>query len=467
MDCGWRRLPGAGSVTIHMEREGNENRRFWRTESWLGALALLGLLAACVWVIKPFFTALMWAIILTYSLYPLQKLFTRWFRGGRTLAACLVTLTVIVVITGPVVLIGVKLSQDGRELALATRDWFMSASDQPPEWIARFPLVGDQAAEYWSQFAEDRDRWMAQIDEQVTDAPRPKIVEEDGQETWLRDAPPLPLDVDEAAAEPAETRETPHFVNLLGRLVVWARKGLIAVGLAVGQGVTQVLLSAFFAFFLLRDAKELSARLGVAVERLAGERGQHLIKVAGDTVHGVIYGILGTAIVQAIVAGIGFWIAGVPGAVLLAVLTFLFAVVPIGPPMIWVPATLWLFAQDRPGWALFMLLWGALGISSVDNVVRPLLISQGTKLPFVLIFCGVIGGALAFGLVGVFIGPTMLAVAFRLIEEWSRGTLLAEPPPGEAISSLPAGAGSDKPPPHGDQSLGVGQGGGGVRAELP
>ena len=150
-----------------------------------------------------------------------------------------------------------------------------------------------------------------------------------------------------------------------------------------------------------------------------GDRGRHLIKVAGDTVRGVIYGILGTAIVQALVAGLGFWIAGVPGAVLLAVLTFFFAVVPFGPPLIWLPASLWLFAQHKPGLGVFMLLWGLLGISSVDNILRPYLISQGSKMPFALIFCGVIGGALAFGLVGVFLGPTLLAVAFRLIEEWS------------------------------------------------
>jgi predicted PurR-regulated permease PerM len=196
----------------------------------------------------------------------------------------------------------------------------------------------------------------------------------------------------------------------------------------VGQGVTQVLLSAFLAFFLLRDAPELSERLAVAVERLAGQRGRHLIKVAGNTVRGVIFGILGTALAQALVAGLGFWIAGVPGAVLLSVLTFFFAVVPFGPPLIWVPAALWLFTQNETGWAIFMLIWGLLAISSVDNLLRPFLISQGTKMPFALIFVGVIGGALAFGLVGVFLGPTLLAVAFRLVAEWSSSNSGSEAP---------------------------------------
>jgi predicted PurR-regulated permease PerM len=160
-----------------------------------------------------------------------------------------------------------------------------------------------------------------------------------------------------------------------------------------------------------------------------------LITVAGGTVRGVIYGILGTAIAQSLVAGLGFWIAGLPGAVLLSVLTFFLAVIPFGPPMIWLPAAMWLFAQNKPGMAIFMLVWGGLGISSVDNFLRPYLISQGSKMPFVLIFCGVIGGALSFGLVGVFLGPTLLAVAFRLIEEWSSAPVGPEGEPVLAESS--------------------------------
>jgi predicted PurR-regulated permease PerM len=105
--------------------------------------------------------------------------------------------------------------------------------------------------------------------------------------------------------------------------------------------------------------------------------------------------------------------------VLLGVLTFFFAILPFGPPIIWIPAALWLFSQGTMGWGVFMVIWGLFGISSVDNFLRPYLISQGSKLPFALIFCGVIGGALAFGFVGVFLGPTLLAVAFRLMEEWS------------------------------------------------
>lgn len=272
----------------------------------------------------------------------------------------------------------------------------------------------------------------------------------------MQDPPPvIQADKEDAAADEASKDVSSHLVAMLGRFLSWAQEWLISAGKALVGGVTQVLVSAFLAFFLLRDAPELSERLAVTVERLAGDRGRYLIKAAGDTVRGVIYGILGTAIVQALVAGLGFWIAGVPGAVLLAVLTFFFAVVPFGPPLIWLPASLWLFAQDKPGMGLFMLLWGFLGISSVDNILRPYLISQGSKMPFVLIFCGVIGGALAFGLVGVFLGPTLLAVAFRLVEEWSQHNHRESDSRPEVISALPAGADSETPP-HGGESLGIG-----------
>jgi predicted PurR-regulated permease PerM len=400
-------------------------------------------------------TALMWAMILAYSLHPLQRTFTRWFRGSRTLAACLVTLIMTLVLAGPIVLIGFSLAEDGKDLAGATRKWFMAAPEKAPQWIAQAPLVGDELAGYWAGFAADRDNFMEQLDKEVKPL-RPKIVEENGEELIVKDAPPpRPDSIDEKAGPEEKNLASSHVVALLGQFLSWARKWLIAVGLAVGQGVTQVLLSGFLAFFLLRDAPVLSQRLSVAVDRLAGGRGQHLIKVAGDTVRGVIYGILGTAIAQALVAGLGFWIAGVPGAILLAVLTFFFAVIPFGPPIIWIPAAAWLFAQSTPGWGIFMCLWGVLGISSVDNFLRPYLISQGSKMPFVLIFCGVIGGAFAFGLVGVFLGPTLLAVAFRLVEEWSSAPTGADWKLRVGETSELRNEPASTTPTHGGESLGV------------
>ena len=407
----------------------DESRKPLKTEPLLAGLAFLLLLTGCFFVLKPFFSAILWAIILTYALHPLQKKFTQWFRGSRTLAACLVTCTLLVVIAGPVVFVGISLAKDSKELAVATKDWFMSIPKDPPEWMNKTPLVGDELGTYWTNFADKRNRWIEQLDKAVVATPKAKIIDEEADEENDFKFPP---GYSNAAEASDATPESSQIISMIGRFLSWARTGLITIGLTVGQGVTQILLSALLAFFLLRDSSQLTTHLSVAVERLAGERGRRLIKVAGDTVSSVIYGILGTAIAQAFVAAIGFTIAGIPGAVLLSVLTFFFAVVPFGPPLIWLPASLWLFAHDKHGLALFMLLWGFFAISSVDNLLRPYLISQGSKMPFALIFCGVIGGALAFGLVGVFLGPTLLAVAFRLIEEWSSEEANPTPEPPAA-----------------------------------
>jgi len=409
--------------------EQGEPRSRWKLEPLLGGLALLLLLVGCVVVLKPFLSALMWAIVLAYSLYPLQRRFTKWFRGSKTLAACFVTLTLTLLLVGPVALIGMSLVEDGRALAKATQKWFMSTPDEPPQWVAQLPIVGDEAASYWTEFTTDRNRWMEMFEKASSENNKKKRADHDEEpEAAIALATPPPEPMGPPAPEGMEEKtDSTRLVTLLGQVLGMVRKGLLAVSIAAIQGVTQVIISAFLAFFFLRDAQILAERLKVGVGRLAGDRGKHLLKVAGDTVRGVVYGILGTALIQALLAGLGFWIAGVPGAILLGVLTFICAVIPFGPPIVWVPATLWLFAQGRPGWGLFMLLWGFFGISGVDNFLRPYLISQGSKMPFVLIFCGVIGGAFAFGLVGLFLGPTLLAVAYRLVDEWSTNPALAKP----------------------------------------
>ncbi len=271
----------------------------------------------------------------------------------------------ICVILLPFVIVGTTLGENVNELTEAIRRWREAGPPAPPEWLAKIPGVGHQATEYWQQLAADSSK--------LVDAAK-KVVE--------------PLS-----------------------------KWLLSAGVGLGRGFFELALSILIAFFIFRDGGKLAESLGSAVERIAGERGRHLLHLAAGTVRGVVYGILGTALVQAVMAGIGFLIAGVPGAGLLALMTFFLSVVPVGPPLIWLPAALWLFHQDSNGWGIFMLIWGV-GISSVDNVVKPLIISQGSAMPFLLIFFGVLGGAVTFGFIGVFIGPTLLAFGYRLVTEW-------------------------------------------------
>jgi predicted PurR-regulated permease PerM len=163
-------------------------------------------------------------------------------------------------------------------------------------------------------------------------------------------------------------------------------------------------------------------RLRGAIMRITRDRTQHILDLVGNTIKGVIYGIVGTALAQSLIAGLGFWIAGVPMPFLLGLFTFFAALIPMGPPFIWIPASIWLFMNDHMGWGIFMIIYGALGISSIDNILRPYLISYSSKMPFIIVFLGALGGAIGFGFLGVFLGPALLAVGFSLLKDWGNLT---------------------------------------------
>ncbi len=329
--------------------------------------AILGLLlGGCLLVLLPFVSASVWAAVLSFAIWPVYRRLVKALGGRTNLASFVMALALICLILVPFVIIGATLAENVEQLTTATRRWIDAGPPAPPEWLATVPGVGRQAAEYWQSLAGDSSKLLA-------------------------------------AAE-----------RVLEPLSRW----LLTAGLALGRGMFELALSILIAFFLLRDGGAVAERLNAAVERIGGERGLHLLELAGNTVRGVVYGILGTALVQALMAGIGFLIAGIPGSGVLALLTFFLSVVPFGPALIWLPATLWLFQQGFIGWGIFMLIWGV-GVSSIDNVVKPWIISQGSAMPFLLIFFGGLGGALAFGFIGVFIGPTLLAVGYRLVAEWA------------------------------------------------
>ena len=156
-----------------------------------------------------------------------------------------------------------------------------------------------------------------------------------------------------------------------------------------------------------------------AVRRIAGDNAPRLLRVGYATIIGVVYGVLGTALVQALLILIGLWFTGIPAALLLGLLLFLLALIPFGPLLIWGPAAVWLYLDGEIGWSIFVVAWSiAAGLLS-DNVLRPYLISRGSDLPLILVLFGVAGGAVTFGLLGLFLGPTLLAVGYELIREWN------------------------------------------------
>jgi predicted PurR-regulated permease PerM len=379
-----------------------------RLETILGRVALTLLLVGCVLVLKPFLTALMWAAILSFSLWPLHSRLLAWLKGRRTLAALITTGAIAAVLIGPFVLMGFSVADDARAIGTATRKWIDAGPPQAPAWFSKIPAVGTKAAEYWNDLADDARHLVQEVKLESNRVNSPSGETNSAAAT-----------IKDAFATTHVARES-KLVELGSRIVRSMQSWAPKVGLAIGRGMVEIGLSVFLAFFFFRNGDSAAARLRAGVSKIAGNQGRHLIEVAGNTVRGVVYGIIGTALIQGVMAGIGFLIAGVPGAMLLGLLTFFLSVVPMGPPLVWIPAALWLYSQGHTGWAIFMTVWG-LAVSSIDNFVKPWLISQGSAMPFVLIFFGVLGGALAFGVIGVFLGPTLLAVAYRLLEEWSPG----------------------------------------------
>lgn len=343
--------------------------RTHRIDRLLGYGALAALVLGCLVILAPFVTGLLLAVILTYSTWPLYVHLRRAVGGRATVAAALMMAGACVILVAPFVFVAFSMADSASELVNAMRKAFENGPPPLPAWLVGLPFVGATIDGYWHSVFNDSGRLIDDL---------------------------------KALISPAKS------VIVAGGGVLFA--GLLQLGLAV-----------LVAFFLYRDGEAAAARIQRITGRIGGTRGQSMLHLAGGTVKSVVYGILGTALAQGLVAGIGFLIAGVPGAVLLGLATFLLSVVPVGPPLIWIPAAIWLYAQGSTGMAVFMGLWGLLAISMVDNVLKPMIISHGSKLPFMLVLLGVLGGVAAFGFVGIFLGPTLLAVGYRLVNEWVDG----------------------------------------------
>lgn len=347
-----------------------------RSDRILGLLALSVLGGGCLWVLWPFMSAVLWAVILSSVTWPAFIWLDRRVGGRRTLSASLMTLLVTLVVVVPFVGVLTGLADNVSELGLLVSGLLKDGLPEAPAWLEKLPLIGESTREYWQQFVHNGER----------------------------------------------------LVGELAKLAEPARHAALATGKGLGRGLLDITLSVFLAFFFFLYGEALAKRLRIAMVRLTGIRAEHLLRIARGTVTGVIYGILGTALAQGMLAAIGFAIAGVPAALLLGVATAFLSPIPVGPPLIWSGAAIYLFQQGQTGWAIFVVLWGLLIVSTVDNVIKPLIISRGSSLPFAIVLLGVLGGAVAFGIIGLFIGPTLLAVGYRLMMEWT--TLDPEVQPG-------------------------------------
>jgi predicted PurR-regulated permease PerM len=342
------------------------------TERILMGLLLGGIAIGCVVVLYPFFSAILWAAILAFTTWPVFETLRQRFRLGRTgAAAAMVTITAVVVVL-PLALAVPSGSSDVQELQRTVQDALAAGLPGAPPWLAGVPVIGLMTSSLWDRAAAD-----------------------------------LSVLVDYAR---------PYFG-------IAAQFGLrLLLGLA--GGVLEFLLALFVAFFLYAAGDVLAHRLHTLLRRIAGPRADRLIAVTGSTVRGVVYGMLGTAVVQGILTTLGLWLAGVPRPLLLGVIAGGMSVLPIGAPAVWIPAALWLLSNDHTLAGVLLLIWGGSAVSGADYIMRPYFIARGAKLPFLLAVLGVLGGALAFGLLGIFLGPALLGLGFALVNEWAVGDRL-------------------------------------------
>jgi len=367
-------------------------RHAGRIQLWVLGTAVALLLLGCILILRPFISAALWAAILCFTTWPVFLRLEQMVGGRRWLAASIATLLLAATIAAPFVILGSTLASNMAELTAATQKLFDFGPPGPPAWVASIPLVGSRMTDYWLALTESS---AVRLQELAKLLPTVKTIVVDG-------------------------------------------------GKVLGSGIMQMLLSLFIAFFFYRDGTSLAAQLSAAIYRIGGERGNELLELAGATVRAVVYGIIGTALVQGALAAFAFLISGVPGAAFLGFVTFLLAMIPGGPLLVALPAAYWLYLQGRSAWAIFIVIWGIMD-SSIDNVIKPLLIRRGVSTPMILVMLGLFGGVMAFGLIGLFIGPTLLALGQTLLQEWT-SVVLAQPEPAESEAPKPAPVAAVPPP---------------------
>src|SRR5665647_3522744 len=324
------------------------------------------LIAGCFFVLLPFMAAILFAAIICVFTWPFYRRLCSRLGGRDTLAALVMTLLLLIALIVPTAYLGANLANSVGVLFEHSRPALEHPQLHVPNWMRDLPLIGGQINDFWERITSSRE----------------------------------------------------DMTNLLQQFYEPARKFALQLVQLIGGGFLQLLLVVFVAFFFYRDGPSLSSGLKKIMHKLAGELGLEMLHLTCNTMKAVMLGIFGTAAAQAIVALLGFLVAGAPAPILLAVATFFLSILPVGPPLIWGGAALWLYSQGDTGWAIFLGLYGLLVISSVDNVLKPILISHSAHLPFLLILLGVLGGALAFGFVGIFLGPTLLAVGLALMLHW-------------------------------------------------
>jgi len=324
------------------------------------------MIVSSLWILQPFLGAMIWATMIVVATWPLMLKVQNAAGGRRWLAVMIMTLAMLFLIVAPLtiaILTVIDRREDIVNLAssLATAD-----VPPPPGWVEQVPFVGARLAEEWRRLAA-------------------------------------------IGGEELATQAAPYIRQALS----WFAGQAGSFGLMVLHFVLTLVIAA-----ILYANGEVAA-IGVRRfgRRLANDRGENAVVLSGQAIRAVALGVIVTAVVQSACAGVGLAISGIPYAAVLTTIIFVLCIAQIGPILVMVPAVVWLYWSGDSLWGTVLLIW-TLIVGVLDNVLRPILIRRGADLPLLLIFAGVIGGLIGFGVIGLFVGPTVLAVTYRLLEAW-------------------------------------------------
>lgn len=339
--------------------------------STLAILCILGLIGLSLWVLRPFLAATVWATMIVVATWPLFRSLEARLGQRRWAAVMAMTLAMLLLLVLPLWLAIDTIIEHAGQLTVAGKALAENGLPMPPDWVKTLPVAGERLSAGWAQLAGSGSAGIV-------------------------------------------AKITPYAAD--------AGKWMLAQAGGLGGMLIQFLLIVTISA-ILYGGGERGARLALRFgRRLAGERGENSIILAAQAVRGVALGVGVTAIVQTVLGGLGLAVAGVPFAALLSAVMLMLCIAQVGPMLVLLPAVGWMLWMGDNGWAIFLLVWSLL-VGSLDNFLRPMLIRRGADLPLLLIFAGVIGGMLGFGLIGIFVGPVALAVTYTLMLAWIEDAL--------------------------------------------
>jgi predicted PurR-regulated permease PerM len=342
----------------------------------LQVLFIGALIVGSFWILGPFLLASLWAATIVVATWPVMLYMQRRLRLGRGLAVTVMTLALLMVLLAPLATAILAIAQNADRLVGWARSLPAISLPPPPEWLGRIPLVGSKLAAQWGQLS---------------------ALGPEGISAYL----------------------APYTRALAGWFVAQVGN--------VGILLLEFLLTVIIAAIMYSGGEKVAAGMRLFARRLGGAQGESVVDLSVQAVRAVALGVIVTAIIQSILAGIGLAITGVPFAGILTGVMLVLAVAQIGVGPVLIPAVAWLYWKGDSGWGTALVVW-SIFVLTFDNLLRPVLIRKGSPLPLLLIFPGVIGGLIGFGIIGLFIGPVILAVAYTLLKAWLEESKGEAPP---------------------------------------